>query len=93
MLNYIFFKQRVINYIKNNFFLDFGLKLLTKIFVYNILIHLSFFFAEKFLIEYFTRYIFNYSAIKLNKIALILNIRYIIIYMVLFSINIISFLF
>jgi hypothetical protein len=90
MLSYYFLKQAGINYIKNNFYLDYALKLLTKVFVYNVLVQLAFFFAEKYIIEYYTRYSFNYSAILFNKAALSLNHKYMFFYVILFALNIIA---
>lgn len=90
MLSYFFLKQRGVNYIKNNFYFDYGLKLATKVMVYNVLIQLAFFFAEKYIIEYYTRFSFNYSAILLNKAALQLNHRYMFFYVILFSVNVLA---
>lgn len=93
MLGYIFLKQKYVNYIKNNFFLDYRLKFLTITITYNMLINLAFFFAEKYIIEYYTRYVFNYTSIFYNKIALKLNQRDIIYYMLFSSINILLIIF
>lgn len=49
-----------INFFKNGWFGDFFLKYITKMFVYNIYIYLAYFFAEKYIIEFNTKYIFNY---------------------------------
>ena len=67
MLGYFFIKQRFINYFKNNFYFDYGIKFISKKIIYNINIKLSFFFAEKYIIEYYTKYVFNYSALIINK--------------------------
>ena len=92
MLSYYFLKQSGINFIKSSFYFDYGLKLLARVVVYNLLIQLAFFFAEKYIIEYYTRYSFNYSAILLNKSALVLNHRYIFFYVILFSMNVVTIL-
>lgn len=92
MLGYFFLKQKYINFIKNNFYFDYGLKFLAKAIAYNLLIQTAFFFAEKFIIEYFTRYSFNYSAIALNKVSLSLSHRYMILYLLMAAGNIILFL-
>lgn len=92
MLSYFFLKQRGVNYIKNNFYYDYGLKLAARAFVYNVLVQLAFFFAEKYIIEYYTRYSFNYSAVLLNKAALSLNHRYMFFYLVLFCANLVAIL-
>lgn len=89
MLDYFFLKQRYTNFIKNNFYFDYYVKFLTKVFVYNVFIQLSFFFAEKFIIEYFTRYSFNYTAIALNKLSLSLSHRYLIFYVMAVTVNIV----
>ena len=88
MLSYFFLKQKYVNYIKNNFYLDYGLKFLTKVFVYNVSIQLAFFFAEKYLIEYYTRFMFNYFSISTNKLALRLNSKVMFFYMVIFAANV-----
>lgn len=88
MLGYYFLKQVGINYIKNSFYLDYGLKLAAKVVVYNFLIQLAFFFAEKYIIEYYTRYSFNYSAVLFNKSALRLSHRHMFFYVILFSMNV-----
>lgn len=92
MLCYFFLKQRGVNYIKNNFYFDYGLKLAARSFTYNFLIQLAFFFAEKYIIEYYTRFCFNYTAVFLNKAALTLNHRYMFFYVILFSVNVAAFL-
>lgn len=69
MLNYFFLKQGYINSIKNGFYLDYGLKIVIKQFVYNIYIQLAYFFAEKYLIEYLTRYWFNYASYMFIKVG------------------------
>lgn len=92
MLGYFFLKQRYVNFIKNNFYFDYGLKFLARATVYNLLIQTAFFFAEKFIIEYFTRYSFNYSATMLNKASLSLSHRYMIVYLLAATGNIVLFL-
>jgi hypothetical protein len=90
MLSYYFLKQRGTNYIKNNFYFDYGLKLTARVLVYGVLVQLAFFFAEKYIIEYYTRFSFNYSAVLLNKAALSLNHRYMFFYVILFSTNVLA---
>lgn len=90
MLSYFFLKQRGVNYIKNSFYFDYGLKLASRVLVYNVLVQLAFFFAEKYIIEYYTRFSFNYSAVLLNKAALSLNHRYMVFYVIIFSVNVIA---
>jgi hypothetical protein len=64
MLNNFFLKSKFINFFKNNFYLDYLIKLIFKKFLYNTYIYLGFFFAEKFIIEYNTKYIYNYVIYK-----------------------------
>lgn len=89
MLSYFFIKQKFNNYIKNNFYLDYGLKFIAKIFVYNVYVQLSFFFAEKFIIEYYTRFMFNYFAVSTNSISLKLGAGSMFSYLILLTANII----
>ena len=61
MLNFYFLKKSFINFIKNNLYLDFFLKKILKKFIYNVFIYLGFFFAEKYLIEWNTKYLYIYT--------------------------------
>lgn len=87
MLNYALLKQRSLNFIKSNFYFDYGIKQLSRAFLHNFLIQLAFFFAEKFVIEYYSRFSFNYSAITFNKISISLKRGNMFIYIVLLGIN------
>ena len=69
MLSYFFIKQRWLNYVKNSFYLDYGLKFILKSTVYTFLIHTAYFFAEKYIIEYSTRYVFNYFSYRFYTLA------------------------
>lgn len=69
MLSYFFIKQRWLNYVKNSFYLDYGLKFFLKSTVYTFLIHTAYFFAEKYMIEYSTRYVFNYFNYRFYTLA------------------------
>lgn len=69
MLCYFFLKQRWLNYIKNSFYFDYGLKFWLKSVVYTFLIQTAYYFAEKYLIEYYTRYIFNYFSYSLYTLS------------------------
>lgn len=89
MLSYFFIKQKFSNYVKNNFYLDYGLKFIAKVFVYNVYIQLSFFFAEKFIVEYYTRFMFNYFAVSVNPIVLKLGAGSMFSYLILLTANII----
>ena len=88
MLSFFFLKQRYTNYVKNNFFLDYGLKYLAKIFVYNVHIQLAYFFAEKFMIEYFTRYAFNYTGLAASRSIFNLSHSFMGYYLTLAAINV-----
>lgn len=59
ILKYYFIKIKFINFIKNNFYNDYLLKLFFLKYMYNIYIYLAYFFAEKYIIEVNTRYIFQ----------------------------------
>lgn len=89
MLSYFFLKQKYNNYIKNNFFLDYVTKIIARVIVYNVLIQLAYFFAEKFMIEYYTRYIFNYSGIAINRASIALNSRFMVFYLIALAFNVI----
>lgn len=69
MLTYFFIKQHFVNYVKNNFYFDYGFKFFLKSIVYTFLINTAYFFAEKYLIEYPTRYIFNYISYSFYSLA------------------------
>ena len=73
MLAYFFIKQRWANYFKNSFYLDYGLKFWLKSVVYSFLIQTAYFFAEKYVIEYYTRFVFNYLSYSTYKIAFSLS--------------------
>lgn len=88
MLDYFFLKLRWVNYIKNNFYFDFGLKFVVISFVYNIYINLAYFFAEKYIIEYNTRYAFNYTALLFYKSAFRLDSKKLFFYTAVFFLNI-----
>ena len=92
MLNFIFLKNKFQNFIKNNGMFDFFLKALSKLYVYNVLIYLAFFFAEKYLIEFNTRYIFNWLLLKSFNLIKYLNWSNIYIYLYMFCFNIILFI-
>lgn len=88
MLNNFFIKLKFINFFKNNFFYDYFIKIIVKKNIYNLFIYLGFFFAEKFLIEYNTKYIFiyltytflnffkklNFNTMYINIFVILLNI-------------------
>ena len=59
--------MKFINFIKNNFFNDYLLKLISLKYMYNIYIYLGYFFAEKYIIEVNTRYIFQWILYIMNN--------------------------
>jgi hypothetical protein len=67
MLNYGFLKIYVINFLKNGYYWDYLLRSASRKIIYRYLISLAFFFAEKYLIEYNTKFIFNYITYILTK--------------------------
>lgn len=60
LLVFFFLKNKFQNFIKNGGLVDFLLKRCSKLHTYNVLIGLSFFFAEKYMIEFTTRYLYNW---------------------------------
>lgn len=60
LLGFFFLKNKFQNFIKNNGLIDFLLKQCSKLYIYSVLISLSFFFAEKYMIEFTTRYLYNW---------------------------------
>lgn len=63
-----FFKN--LNFFKSGFYFDFFIKKITEIFIKNFLINGSFFFAEKFIIEFLTKKSVDNLMFFLNKIYL-----------------------
>lgn len=88
MLNFFFLKLIYSNYFKNNFYLDYALKFIISTFVYQVYINIAYFFAEKYIIEYSTRYIFNYGSLMFYKSAYTLNNAMLASYLLLFTLNI-----
>lgn len=88
VLNYFFLKQRWVNYVKNSLYFDYGLKFALKSGVYALLIQLAYFFAEKYIIEYNTRYLFNYFSYAFYKTALRLDNNRLLIFATLGILNI-----
>lgn len=74
MLNFIFLKKKSQNFIKNNGLVDFFLKRVSFMYVYNVYIHLAFFFSEKYLIEFTTKYVFNW--IVLNSFTVVKKLQW-----------------
>lgn len=89
MLNFIFLKKKIINFFKNGFFLDYGLKIIIKNYIYNFYIKLSYFFAEKYLIEYNTKLIFNFFTSYYLQIDKYFFKHKNVVFMVLFILNLI----
>lgn len=87
VLNFFFLKKKTINFIKNGFFLDYGLKKFIKKFIYAVYVKLAYFFAEKYLIEYNTKLIFNFFSYKFFTFDSYFSTHKNVIFMVLFLIN------
>lgn len=87
MLNFFFLKLVYINYIKNNFYLDYALKFIISTFVYQVYVNIAYFFAEKYIIEYSTKYVFNYTSLMFYKSAHTLNNAKLASYLLLFTLN------
>ena len=93
MLNYLILKQSGINYFKNGFYLDYKLRYFSKTIVYKVLINLAFFFAEKYLIEFNTKFIFNYFSYTYFQNINIFQVKQFFPYTILICINIICILY
>lgn len=72
---------------KNNFYFDYGLKFVLRSAVYNFLIHTAYFFAEKYMIEYPTRYVFNYFSARFYTIAFSLHNNKLLVFTTLAALN------
>jgi hypothetical protein len=64
------FNFKFLNFFKSGFYIDFFLKKIAEIFVKNIFIYSSFFFAEKFLIEFLTKKCVDNFILKVNSFFL-----------------------
>jgi hypothetical protein len=73
--------------------MDYGLKFALKASVYSFLINTAYFFAEKYLIEYNTRYIFNYFSYSFYTLALKLTSSKLLVFTTLAIINFLIILF
>lgn len=84
----IFLKMKYVNFFKNGCYLDFSLKLVLKKFVYNIFIFLGFFFAEKYMIEWNTKYMYVYLIYNFSNFFKNLTNHNMYLYLIFFTINI-----
>lgn len=64
------FNFKFLNFFKSGFYIDFFFKKIAEIFVKNIFIYSSFFFAEKFLIEFLTKKCIDNFILKINSFFL-----------------------
>lgn len=64
------FNFKFLNFFKSGFYIDFFFKKIAEIFVKNIFIYSSFFFAEKFLIEFLTKKCIDNFILKVNSFFL-----------------------
>lgn len=92
MLNNFFLKIKYINFFKNNLYFDYVLKFFFKKLIYNIFIYLGFFFAEKFLIEYNTKYLYIYLTYKFLNFFKKLQFNNLYLNLIIYFINIILFI-
>lgn len=67
MLNIIFITHNFHRFIQSGAYLDFFVKKISEFFVKNILIYLSQFFSEKYIIEYLTKKIISNTIFLINK--------------------------
>ena len=89
-MSFFFLKIRGVNFFKNGMYLDHFLKILIKNFVYNFFIYTAYFFAEKYLIEFNTRYLFNYTVALFNNVTLFFSSDRIHFYIILALLNVIT---
>lgn len=73
--------------------MDYGLKFALKAAVYSFLINTAYFFAEKYLIEYNTRYVFNYFSYAFYTLALKLTSNKLLVFTTLTVLNLAIILF
>lgn len=64
------FSFRFLNFFKSGFYIDYVIKKLVEAVVKNLFIFSSFFFAEKYLIEFLTKKCADNVMLKLNSFAL-----------------------
>lgn len=64
------FNFRFLNFFKSGFYIDYTVKKAVEIIVKNLFIFSSFFFAEKYLIEFLTKKSVDNVMLKLNSFAL-----------------------
>lgn len=76
MLRFNFFSWEIFRAFQCGFYVDFLFKKIIEIFIRNYLIYSSIFFAEKYLIEFFTKKLIEYSFFNLSKIFGFLNLTY-----------------
>jgi hypothetical protein len=80
-------------FFKNNFYLDFFLKKLVNKFINTIFISTFFFFAEKYIIEFNSRYVFNYFFFNWIKIFKNVNTNHMYILILLIPLNLYIFVY
>lgn len=93
LLGFFFLKNKFQNFIKNGGLVDFLLKYFSKLYIYNALINLSFFFAEKYMIEFTTRYLYNWLILVYMNIFKFMVWSNMYVYLVLTCLNIFFILF
>lgn len=88
VLSYVVLKQYIMNFAKNGFYFDYYLRRLARIFVYNVYIQLAFFFAEKYIIENGSKFIFNYLSYRWYKNIVFISSNYMLVGIILCGLNI-----
>lgn len=61
---------KALNFFKSGFYIDYIIKKLAEVVIKNLFIFSSFFFAEKFLIEFLTKKSIDNAMLKLNSFAI-----------------------
>lgn len=69
LFNPLFF-FKYLNFFKSGFYIDYIIKKVVELLVKNLFIFSSFFFAEKYLIEFLTKKSVDNAMLKLNSFAL-----------------------
>jgi len=59
LLNCFFLKVNLFNFFQSGFYLDFIIKKFAEMFARNVFVYLGIFFCEKFVIEFFTKKVFD----------------------------------
>lgn len=77
MLGSYFFSFNFSKFCKSGFYIDFFLKKLSEVFVRNVFIYSAQFFGEKYIVEIFSKKIFNIIIFTFNKFIGISELNYV----------------